>query len=153
MPIKQTWIAAYAVFMTATTVLSMNGMKAFSAGAGADRTIGSAARSAATSAASGEAGSSDKSGLKIIKVTAKRFEYVPQQITLKKGVPTVIQLTTEDRSHGFNIPLMKLRVDIEPGKVAELKLTPQKSGEFDFFCDIFCGSGHEGMNGKITVTE
>jgi cytochrome c oxidase subunit 2 len=90
---------------------------------------------------------------KIIKVNAKRFEYVPQEIRLKKGVPVVFQLTTEDRSHGFNIPSMSLRADIAPGKVTELKFTPQKAGEFDFFCDVFCGSGHEGMNGKITVTE
>lgn len=92
-------------------------------------------------------------GAKIIKVSAKRFEYSPQQITLKKGAPVVFQLTSEDRTHGFNIPSMNLRADIVPGKITELKLTPQKAGEFDFFCDIFCGSGHEGMNGKITVTD
>ena len=96
---------------------------------------------------------SDREGAKVIKISAKRFEYTPQQITLKKGVPAVFQLTSEDRTHGFNIPAMNLRADIAPGKVTELKVTPQKAGEFDFFCDIFCGSGHEGMNGKITVTE
>jgi cytochrome c oxidase subunit 2 len=90
---------------------------------------------------------------KIIKVSAKRFEYSPQEFSLKKGVPVVLQLSTEDRKHGFSIPSMNLRADIEPGKVTELKVTPQKTGKFDFFCDVFCGSGHEGMNGKITVIE
>jgi cytochrome c oxidase subunit II len=96
---------------------------------------------------------SNDEGTKVIKVTAKRFEYTPQQITLKKGVPAIFQLTSEDRTHGFNIPAMNLRADIAPGKITELKVIPQKTGEFDFFCDVFCGSGHEGMNGKITVTE
>jgi cytochrome c oxidase subunit II len=96
--------------------------------------------------------SSDDSA-KIIKVSAKRFEYSPQEITLKKGAPVVLQLTTEDRTHGFSIPAMNLRADIVPGKVTELKVTPEKPGEFDFFCDVFCGSGHEGMNGKIMVIE
>ena len=96
-------------------------------------------------------GASSDDGVKVVKITAKRFEYSPQEITLKKGVPVVFQLTTEDRSHGFNVPLMNLRADIVPGKITELKVTPQKAGEFDFFCDVFCGSGHEGMNGKITV--
>jgi cytochrome c oxidase subunit II len=96
--------------------------------------------------------SSDE-GAKIIKISAKRFEYSPQEITLKKGIPVIFQLTTEDRSHGFNVPSMNLRADIVPGKVTELKVTPPKTGEFDFFCDIFCGSGHEGMNGKIKVTD
>jgi len=92
-------------------------------------------------------------GAKIVKVSARRFEYNPSEIRLKKGTPVVLQLTTEDRSHGFNIPSMNVRADVVPGKVTELRITPQKVGEFDFFCDIFCGSGHEGMNGKITVTE
>jgi len=92
-------------------------------------------------------------GAKIVKISAKRFEYSPEEITLKKGVPVVLQLTTEDRSHGFNVPSMNLRADIMPGKVTELKVTPQKAGDFDFFCDIYCGSGHEGMSGKIKVTE
>jgi cytochrome c oxidase subunit II len=98
-------------------------------------------------------GASGDDSARIIKVTAKRFEYSPQEITLKKGAPVVFQLTTEDRSHGFSVPSMNLRADIVPGKVTELKVIPQKAGEFDFFCDVFCGSGHEGMNGKIKVTE
>jgi cytochrome c oxidase subunit II len=98
-----------------------------------------------------EANSDD--GFKIVKITARRFEYSPQEITLKKGVPVILQLTTEDRSHGFNIPSMNLRAEITPGKTTEVKVTPQKGGTFDFFCDVFCGSGHEGMNGKITVAE
>ena len=92
-------------------------------------------------------------GVKIIKVSAKRFEYSPREITVKRGTPVIFQLTTEDRSHGFNIPSMNLRAEIVPGKVSELKFTPQKPGDFDFFCDIFCGSGHEGMNGTITVID
>lgn len=92
-------------------------------------------------------------GAKVIKVSAKRFEYSPQVIKLKKGVPVVFQITTEDRSHGFNVPSMNLRANIVPGQVTELKVTPQKAGEFDFYCDVFCGSGHDGMNGKIMVVE
>lgn len=90
---------------------------------------------------------------RIIKVSARRFEYSPQEITLRKGVPVVFQLTTEDRSHGFNVLSMNIRTVIVKGKVTELKVTPQKVGKFEFFCDVFCGSGHEGMNGNITVTE
>lgn len=92
-------------------------------------------------------------GANMVKISAKRFEFSPHEITVKKGVPVTLQLTTEDRSHGFNIPSLNLRADVVPGKVSELKLTPQKAGELDFFCDIFCGSGHEGMSGKFIVTE
>lgn len=96
---------------------------------------------------------SDADGGKVIKISAKRFEYSPHEITLKKGVPVTLQLTTEDRAHGFSIPSMNVRADILPGKVAEVKINPAQTGVFDFMCDIFCGSGHEGMSGKITVVE
>ena len=89
----------------------------------------------------------------VIQITAKRFEYSPKEITVKKGVPVVLQFTSLDRLHGFNCPGLKLRLDIRPGKVNTLRFTPDKAGTFPFHCDNFCGSGHEGMKGTIIVTE
>jgi cytochrome c oxidase subunit II len=89
---------------------------------------------------------------KVIEITAKRYEY-PQEIALKKGVTTILQLTTEDRSHGFECPDLKIREDILPGKTIEVKVTPDKPGDFEFFCDIYCGAGHENMLGKIKVVD
>ncbi len=89
----------------------------------------------------------------IIKITAKKFEYSPNEIRLKKGVPVVIELTSLDRLHGFNCPDLGIRSDINPGQVNRVRFTPQKSGTFVFFCDIFCGEGHGEMNGKIIVED
>ena len=92
-------------------------------------------------------------GEKVIKITAKQFEFSPREIKLKKGQPVVLELTTLDRSHGFNCPDLGVRADIEPGKVSRVRLVPQKTGSFDFTCDIFCGEGHMDMAGKIVVEE
>ena len=89
----------------------------------------------------------------VIQITAKRFEYSPKEITLKKGVPVVLEFTSLDRLHGFDCPGLKIRMDIHPGKVNRLRFVPDKAGTFPFHCDNFCGSGHEGMKGTITVTE
>ena len=89
----------------------------------------------------------------VIKITAKRFEYSPNKITVKKGVPVVLEFTSLDRLHGFNCPSLGIRTDIVPGKVNRLRFIPDKVGTFPFHCDNFCGSGHEGMTGTITVTE
>jgi cytochrome c oxidase subunit 2 len=32
-----------------------------------------------------------------------------------------------------------------------LAFTPDRPGEFEFVCDVFCGSGHEDMGGVIKV--
>jgi cytochrome c oxidase subunit 2 len=90
---------------------------------------------------------------RVIKVTAKAFEYVPKEITLKKGEPVVLELTSKDLFHGFNIPDLGLRADLPPGQTARVSITPQKVGSFEFHCDNFCGSGHENMSGTITVTD
>lgn len=87
------------------------------------------------------------------KVVAKRFDFTPNEIKLKKGVPADIELTTADRVHGFFAPKLGLRAEIMPGQTAHLRFTPDTAGTFLFQCDIFCGEGHEGMDGKIVVVE
>ncbi len=89
----------------------------------------------------------------VIKITAKRFEFTPKEITLKKGVPVVLEFTSLDRLHGFKCAELGVRTDIKPGQVAKVPLTPQKVGDFEFHCDNFCGVGHGGMAGVIHVVE
>jgi cytochrome c oxidase subunit 2 len=89
----------------------------------------------------------------VIQIVAKKFEYEPSEITVHRGQPVVLKLSTRDRSHGFNLPDLHVRTDIQPGKVTEVEFTPQKTGEFDFYCDIFCGSGHPDMDGKLKVVD
>ncbi len=90
---------------------------------------------------------------KVIKITAKRFAFTPENITLKKGAPVVFEFRTLDVIMGFNLPDFNVRADIVPGKVARLRLVPDKTGTFIFLCDVFCGDGHEKMNGKLTVVD
>jgi cytochrome c oxidase subunit 2 len=55
--------------------------------------------------------------------------------------------------HGFNLPDFGVRTDVLPGKVTRIRFTPDKTGEFVFFCDVFCGDGHEQMSGVLTVKD
>lgn len=89
----------------------------------------------------------------VIKITAKKFEYNPSAITVKKGVPVVLEFTSLDRLHGFSCPGLKIRSDIPPGKTTTLRFVPDKAGTFPFHCDNYCGIGHGKMTGTITVTE
>jgi cytochrome c oxidase subunit 2 len=89
----------------------------------------------------------------VIKITAKKFEFTPGEITLKKGAPVVLEITSADRLHGFNCPDLGLRADISPGQPTRLHVTPTKAGTFVFRCDIFCGEGHEDMSGSLVVKE
>jgi cytochrome c oxidase subunit 2 len=90
---------------------------------------------------------------RVIKMVAKKFVFVPGKISVKKGETVVFQLTAPEVPMGFSLPDFGKRIDVVPGKVATLELTPDKAGTFTFLCDIFCGSGHEDMNGTLVVTE
>jgi len=90
---------------------------------------------------------------KVIKITAKRFDYTPGNLTLKKGEPVILEFTTLDVLMGFNLPDLNVRADIVPDKVTRVRFVPDKTGTFTFLCDIFCGTRHEEMNGTITVVD
>jgi cytochrome c oxidase subunit 2 len=90
---------------------------------------------------------------RVIRVTVKKFNYTPGEIKLKKGVPVILEFKTLDILMGFNLPDFNVRADIVPGKTTRLRLVPDKTGTFVFLCDIFCGTGHEEMNGRLIVTD
>lgn len=88
----------------------------------------------------------------VIKMTVKRFEYSRKLIRLKKGVPVLVQITSLDVPHGFSVPDFHVRADlVMPGKVTEVRFTPDKAGEFPYLCDVFCGDKHESVHGKFIV--
>ncbi|HXT01052.1 MAG TPA: cupredoxin domain-containing protein [Elusimicrobiota bacterium] len=89
----------------------------------------------------------------VVRISAKKFEFIPSKVTLKRGRTVTLELTSLDRKHGFLIPALKLRADIPAGGSARVTLTPDKLGTFAFRCDLFCGTGHDGMTGAIEVVE
>jgi cytochrome c oxidase subunit 2 len=87
----------------------------------------------------------------VVRISARRFAYEPDKITLRGGMPAVLELTTADVAMGFNAPDLNARADIVPGEVTRLRFTPERAGNFPFYCDVFCGDGHERMSGTIRV--
>jgi cytochrome c oxidase subunit 2 len=88
-----------------------------------------------------------------IRISAAMWRYAPDSIPLKKGETVVLELVSEDRKHGFSVPELGVRSDITPGTVTEVTLTPTRTGQIPFHCDVFCGDGHEEMTGVFVVTE
>ena len=87
----------------------------------------------------------------VIKIRAYKFSYEPDEIVLKLNQPVMLEFTTSDVPMGFNLPDFALRATIIPGQTSRVRLVPNKSGTFLFHCDVFCGDGHEEMDGTIRV--
>ena len=86
-----------------------------------------------------------------IEIQASKFEFTPETVTVKRGQPVTFVLTSIDRIHGFKMPEFGVRIDIVPDRQTRVTITPDKAGTFAFFCDIFCGDGHEDMGGTLIV--
>ena len=84
-----------------------------------------------------------------IDVSAKRFDFTPAEITVKKGEPVVIVLKSEDVAHGLRFQDLGVEVKVGKGQTGELAFTPTKTGDFVGKCSVFCGSGHGRM--KLTL--
>lgn len=86
-----------------------------------------------------------------VEITAKRFEFSPGEITLKKGQPVVLVLKSADVAHGLRIRGLNVDVKVKAGGTAQVEFTPQQVGEFTGHCSVFCGSGHGSMTFKVHV--
>src|SRR5215831_13839867 len=89
----------------------------------------------------------------VVKITASKFRFTPDHITLVKGQPVTLQLTSTDATHGFLIRALKIDTDIKPGTVTEMTVTPATAGTFKAICDHYCGLGHSGMKLTVVVKE
>jgi cytochrome c oxidase subunit II len=88
-------------------------------------------------------------GPRVVEITAKRFEFTPATITLKKGETVKLRVTSEDVTHGFFQRAMKIDTDLTPGQTQEVTVTPEKTGTFTAICHHFCGAQHGNM--KLTI--
>jgi cytochrome c oxidase subunit 2 len=89
---------------------------------------------------------------RVIDIVARRFEFVPDELHVHRGETVILRFTAPDVPMGFHLADFGLRTDIMPGMTTTLRLTPDKVGSFIFLCDIFCGTGHEEMNGTLIVS-
>jgi cytochrome c oxidase subunit 2 len=88
-----------------------------------------------------------------IEVTAKRFEFTPAEVTVKKGEPVALVFHSEDVTHGIRFKELGLQTEIAKGDESKLEFTPDKAGDFVGHCSHFCGAGHGSMTLTLHVTE
>ncbi|MDO8642443.1 MAG: cupredoxin domain-containing protein [Candidatus Woesearchaeota archaeon] len=88
-----------------------------------------------------------------ITMTAKNWEFDPSTIEVNKGDRVVLTITSVDVKHGFSIDDFGVAITLEPGKIVTTEFVADKAGTFDFYCSVYCGSGHRDMVGKLVVNE
>lgn len=88
-----------------------------------------------------------------IQMTAKKYEFNPGVITVKKGERVKLVITALDKDHGINIEALGIKQILKKGVPTAVEFAADKAGEFPFQCSKFCGFGHGKMKGKLVVEE
>ena len=86
-----------------------------------------------------------------IRVEARKYEFSPNEITVKRGDHVRLVITALDRSHGFKLPAFHIDQKLEKGEAVAVEFTADQAGTFVFECSHFCGLGHQKMKGHLTV--
>lgn len=105
-------------------------------------------------------------------ITARKYEFTPNEIHVKKGTRVQLKIRALDRTHGFRLALysegavgsgpLGLRFDqegsqdnwkVEKGQERLVEFVAERPGTYRFKCSVFCGLGHRGMKGALVVEE
>ena len=89
--------------------------------------------------------------IKEFDMIAKQWEYDPSQITVQAGDTVKLKIKSIDVLHGFTIPALGISANLEPDSITTIEFVAERVGEFQFYCSVYCGAGHRGMQGLIIV--
>ncbi|SKB14790.1 Cytochrome c oxidase subunit 2 [Planktothrix sp. PCC 11201] len=67
------------------------------------------------------------------------------------GQEVQLNMSAQDVIHAFWIPQLRLKQDTIPGRITELRFTPNKLGTYPIVCAELCGSYHGAMRSQMIV--
>jgi heme/copper-type cytochrome/quinol oxidase subunit 2 len=83
----------------------------------------------------------------------ERGNWSPQTIRVEQGKEVTLVIRNVDIvTHGFYLPEFGLSAgEIKAGDVREISFTPTVTGEFTFYCSVWCSDYHMNMRGTLIV--
>jgi len=104
----------------------------------------------------------------VIEVTAKKYEYSPEPVHVKRGMKVQLKITATDHDHGFKIAALPDGAaqsgtpglvfasaqdcwQLKKGETTTIEFLAQAPGTYTFRCCHTCGVGHRGMKGELVV--
>lgn len=73
------------------------------------------------------------------------------ELHLPLDKPVKLLLRSKDVLHNFAVPQFRVKMDLVPGMVTYLWLTPTRTGSFEILCQELCGLAHFVMRGRVIV--
>jgi len=67
------------------------------------------------------------------------------------GQPVKLTMISQDVLHAFYIPAFRVQEHVVPGRYTQLWFTATQAGEYHLFCNMYCGTQHSEMGGKVVA--
>ena len=96
----------------------------------------------------------------VVKVTGRQwswsFEYpeygvFSTELRVPVGKQIHLEMTSTDVIHSFWVPEFRVKQDLVPGRVTELRITPTMEGSWKVRCAEICGASHYAMETPVVV--
>ncbi len=90
-----------------------------------------------------------------MRVIAGAWQWDPDRIEIPAGATVNMSIVNEDPfAHGFAINELGLDQRLPSNQTTEFSFVANlEPGEYEFFCSVFCGTGHFGQRGTLVITE
>ena len=77
---------------------------------------------------------------------------VSDELHLVKDKQVLLRMTSQDVIHSFWVPEFRVKQDLVPGRITELRITPILDGNYKVRCAELCGTSHAYMEKPVVVS-
>jgi cytochrome c oxidase subunit II len=96
-------------------------------------------------------GAQEPDGLHRVSMTARRYEFDPAVIDVRRNDIVHITIASEDIAHSFTIDGYRIQKRIPPGGATTFEFRADEVGRFPFYCSMQADSGCREMRGELVV--
>lgn len=75
------------------------------------------------------------------------------ELHLPLDKPVRLLMRSKDVLHQFAVPQFRVKMDMVPGMITQIWVTPTRTGTFDALCEQLCGLPHFAMRGRVVVDD
>jgi cytochrome c oxidase subunit 2 len=75
------------------------------------------------------------------------------ELHLPIDVPVKVNLRSKDVLHNFTVAQFRVKMDLVPGMITYMWLTPTVKGTYEVLCEELCGVAHFAMRGAVVVED
>lgn len=74
------------------------------------------------------------------------------ELHLPVGKQVLLQMTSLDVIHSFWVPEFRVKQDVVPGRITELRINPSLEGNYKVRCAELCGTSHAYMEKPVVIS-